>query len=214
MERTNTPLRLAGLEEWLRATPKQCLAEKTPPFQESKERRKARLKCESSKRYYRRNRKLSSPIRVLRKPGTPETKEFIKSNCTRDSKTGCWNWNRAIHWCGYGIVRKLGGQGAALVHRVAWELWNGKIKGRLLVCHKCDNKRCCNPFHMFLGTHKDNTADAAIKGRMNHKVTKSIANSILRSFGTLESVGNRYGVGQTTVFMIKHRLHRLSRSEV
>lgn len=55
-------------------------------------------------------------------------------------------------------------------HRIAWEMKNGIIPIGLELCHKCDNKACCNTDHMFLGTHKDNINDAIQKGRMGrHK---------------------------------------------
>lgn len=50
-------------------------------------------------------------------------------------------------------------------HRVAWEEANGPIPDGMLVCHTCDNRRCLNVEHMFLGTNEDNLHDMAEKGR-------------------------------------------------
>lgn len=52
-----------------------------------------------------------------------------------------------------------------LAHRAAWELANGPIKDGLFVLHKCDNPRCCNSGHLFLGTQSDNAKDMWAKGR-------------------------------------------------
>lgn len=50
------------------------------------------------------------------------------------------------------------------VHRWAYRAFIGPITGDLHVLHHCDNKRCCNPSHLFLGTHGDNMNDMAEKG--------------------------------------------------
>ena len=80
--------------------------------------------------------------------------------------SGCWEWRGYVRPAGYGqIGRGRKGQGIIDTHRAAWELTNGPIPGGLFVCHKCDNRRCCNPEHLFLGTHQDNMRDMRAKGR-------------------------------------------------
>ncbi len=51
-------------------------------------------------------------------------------------------------------------------HRAVWELFNGPVPEGLIVRHKCDNPRCCNPDHLELGTQKDNVQDCRDRGRM------------------------------------------------
>lgn len=77
---------------------------------------------------------------------------------------GCWEWQ--------GPLRNLNGYGAAhldgkhmLAHRVAWILWGREIPADLFLLHRCDNRLCVRPDHLFLGTHLDNMRDAVAKGR-------------------------------------------------
>lgn len=77
--------------------------------------------------------------------------------------TGCWEWQGATS-DGYGMVC-VGNRRNDRVHRVAYTLWVGPIPPRLFVLHKCDNRPCFNPEHLYVGTKHQNSLDMAHKGR-------------------------------------------------
>lgn len=85
----------------------------------------------------------------------------------------CWLWTASVNqrtgYGQFGMARgfRRGGMRQLGAHRVAWELTNGPIPADQHVLHSCDTPRCCNPGHLFLGTHRDNMRDAAAKGRLH-----------------------------------------------
>ncbi len=75
----------------------------------------------------------------------------------------CWHWKGAMISTGYGELNVNGTP--VLAHRIMWELCNGPIPPSMEICHICDVPDCVRPDHLFLGTHADNMADMARKGK-------------------------------------------------
>lgn len=81
--------------------------------------------------------------------------------------SGCWIWTGALDGRGYGQMATTNGKSPKKAHRVSYELFNGAIPDGLVVRHKCDIPCCVNPWHLEIGTQKDNMQDASARGRLN-----------------------------------------------
>ena len=94
--------------------------------------------------------------------------ERLKRRIKINQKNGCWEWLGAKYSNGYGAITITvdGKPRAKLTHRISYEVFCGPIPEGLCVLHKCDNPKCINPAHLFVGTYKDNMQDAKAKGRV------------------------------------------------
>lgn len=96
---------------------------------------------------------------------TPLSVRFER-NVNRETASGCWEWTGAKTGKGYGAIGAGGTKGKMLVaHRVSWEIHRCPIPDGLVLCHRCDNRGCVNPEHLFVGTQRDNILDMFAKGR-------------------------------------------------
>lgn len=93
-------------------------------------------------------------------------RERFWSHVEVSKKDECWPWLASTDRAGYGRF-KIGGKEGKCVesHRVSFALVHGEPRAHVL--HRCDNRPCCNPYHLFEGDHAANMADAGKKGRLS-----------------------------------------------
>ena len=109
-----------------------------------------------------RTAKLRPPSR-LTPPLTSKEAERFWGKVSKPSPDACWLWTASIDSKGYGTFKLRRRTWKA--HRVAAAITRPYPVGTL-VCHRCDEPRCCNPAHLFWGSQSDNMADCAAKGRL------------------------------------------------
>lgn len=108
---------------------------------------------------------------------------------------------------GYGVMNV--NRRRRYVHRTSWELAQGQtIPPGKVICHRCDTPACCNPTHLFLGTHADNVADMGRKGRASGprgerhprtKLTEQGVRGIRAATGSRAAIARQFGVSWRTV---------------
>lgn len=96
---------------------------------------------------------------------SPNDLKLLWAKIDKQSPDQCWLWKGSTNQGGYGLhVIKIGGKKRLLVaHKLVYILFNGSVPDKLQVCHSCDNSPCCNPFHLWLGTAKENMQDMHLK---------------------------------------------------
>lgn len=136
--------------------------------------------------------------------------ERVNANIiTSDDISSCWEWSGCRFTTGYGCVTGEGKNVGA--HRLVWEMHNGmKIPEGLLVRHSCDNRACCNPYHLSVGTVQDNSDDMVLRRRQAQgeyhgmaKLTLEEAQAIVDSDASYSQLAKRYGLTKTTIGAIK-----------
>lgn len=124
---------------------------------------------------------------------------------------GCIEFTGHLNHNGYGTIGDSNGK-KILAHRAAWTVHVGQIPADMLILHRCDNRRCINTAHLFVGTQSDNVRDAASKGRTwpqkygvpcgdknwNTKTPDAVVLEMRRAYaageGTQAAIGARFGV--------------------
>lgn len=132
---------------------------------------------------------------------------------------GCWRWMGSIkrrknrpqsEW--HGQWRNAAGE-IELTHRASWRMLVGDIPRGGLILHRCDNPRCVNPDHLFIGTQADNVADMWDKGRARpgksageshgrSKLTEQNVREIRVSGDNGSELASRYGVSTSVIYSV------------
>lgn len=175
------------------------------------------------KRHYHAFKLHGNPLGATRFYGTGDTVEsqFWSRAILTANTEKCWEWKSLANSSKprYGRMRiKIDGIQFFSAHRIAYYLYYRVNPGELLVCHTCDNKRCVNPNHLFLGTSKDNAQDAVMKGLTpqgerngNCKLSDAQVLEIFQLGTDLSCavVGKEFNVSASTIHLIRKGKRRL-----
>ncbi len=139
-------------------------------------------------------------------------KEGFEKHVIRNDK-GCWDWKGSVQRYGQMSYdyKKI------TAHRASWIIHFGEIPEGMYVCHKCDNTKCSNPEHLFLGTAKDNIQDCINKKRIKGYARRGEKNSkcklkevdvleikkLLKTNITQDEIAKKFNVTQVAISKIK-----------
>lgn len=138
---------------------------------------------------------------------------------------GCWDWKGRLDKDGYPIltIRRKNGENKG--HRASYLIHKGEIPKQMCVCHTCDNRKCTNPEHLWLGTPLENNDDKVKKKRhgwgygdtpklkgsknpfskLNEKDVKEIKIKLEKGY-SLTEIANEYGVQKACIHKIKKNI--------
>lgn len=140
------------------------------------------------------------------RPKSDEKKRFLAK--VKIVETGCHEWQASLNRGGYGKFNSYGGNSSDPAHRVAYRLFVAPIPDGAYILHRCDNRKCVNPDHLFIGTQDDNISDMDSKQRRGTKsnLTYNQVDQIKFMLGknySQNEIAKYFNVNQTTISRIK-----------
>jgi DNA-binding CsgD family transcriptional regulator len=157
----------------------------------------------------------------------PRARASLRDRLWRQIKIGgpdeCWPWTSRSNVKGYGVISEGGRSSKKLLaHRAVWLVTNGPLPDLpghhgAVVMHSCDNRLCCNPAHLLVGSQGDNVVDmdrkgrrvnAQLKGSQHHnaKLTESDVIAIRADTRSQRAIASEFGISRQNVRFIKRRL--------
>jgi transposase-like protein len=153
--------------------------------------------------------RVGSPTISLRDVfGSKRLQERLIARSVRNASSECLEWQGCIGKNGYGMLG-VGNKRVVQAHRAAYAAFNGEFDESLFVLHRCDNRKCINPDHLFVGTRFDNMRDMSAKrrdGPTRSKLSPSDVQSIFERLANGASnldVAREFGVHPNTVSNIR-----------
>jgi DNA-binding XRE family transcriptional regulator len=139
-------------------------------------------------------------------------KNRIENKVELVTESGCWIWMGTTTSRGYGQL--IDDNKKYYAHRASYEAFIGEIPKGMYVCHRCDNRFCVNPNHLFVGTQKDNLQDMRNKGRstrgeknaqakLTHAQVAMIKVCLKHKAQKDEQLAKQFGVSRQTINLIK-----------
>ena len=123
----------------------------------------------------------------------------------------CWEWQAYLNARGYGVINVFGK--LDLAHRISWAFaFDRKVPDGMCVCHSCDNPKCVNPAHLWIGTNRDNVNDRQRKGRHTpcrgtqngkSKLSEAEVLQIRASTGSHAELSRQFGVTHQVIRAIR-----------
>jgi hypothetical protein len=132
-----------------------------------------------------------------------------------DQETGCWVWNWSVDKRGYGRAWDRDARRPRPAHRLIWMRERGPIPEGAYLCHHCDNRKCVNPDHLYIGDATSNVRDMMSRGRRKSTAgennwraqltwgqVREIRERYTGKWGECAALAREYGVSRDTVYAI------------